>query len=514
MSRVANSSRREVIWLLAVVGWLLVCPHEVLAALPVSPQQSISDQSLHWPTWDQWRRLILLQDYNTRIVILGTTLLGCAAGMIGSFTLLRKRALMGDALSHATLPGIGLAFIVATQMGMDGKTLPVLLCGATLTGLIGVGTILGIRRLTKLSEDTALGAVLSVFFGAGMALLGVIQQMREGHAAGLESFIYGKTASMGVQDTLLISAAGAACIAVCVILFKELKLLCFDEAFASSRGLPTLQLDIALMGLVVVICIVGLQAVGLVLMIALLVIPAAAARFWTERMPRMFVISGLLGALGGMVGAGVSAVFSKLPSGAMIVLVCSAFFFVSMICGTRRGVLVRLLRRMQLNRSIDHQHLLRAVFEILEPERAALAGELTDSIVTRVTVSTQAASIKQLLSKRSWSVVRLRRAIRRAERCGAVSFVDGQVRLTANGVHEAARLTRQHRLWELYLINYADTALARVDRDADAIEHVLEPQIVARLESLLDNGQVHVPASPHQLDSRASSVETALPRGG
>jgi manganese/zinc/iron transport system permease protein len=458
----------------------------------VDSHRSITDRSVAWPTWDQWRRVLLLKDYNTQVVILGTTLLGCAAGVVGSFTLLRKRALMGDALSHATLPGIGLAFIVATSFGANGKSLPILLLGATITGVIGVGAILAIRNLTRLKEDTALGIVLSVFFGAGISLLGVIQQMEHGHAAGLEAFIYGKTASMGVKDAFLIATAALACIGASVLLFKELKLLCFDEGFAGSKGVPVLRLDLALMVLVVIVSIVGLQAVGLILMIALLVIPAAAARFWTEKMWRMVIISAALGAAGGMMGAGASALFSKLPSGAMIVLVCTMFFVISMVFGSARGVLVRLLRTSRLNRTVARQHVLRAMHEILESSTSLKCDQDGGN---------GTISIRDLLSNRSWSLSRLHRAVRRAQRATLVERTGGQVRLTKRGMAEAVRLTRQHRLWELYLITYADIAPSQVDRDADAIEHVLEPDVVAELESLLEKTPAGVPASPHELTS-------------
>ncbi|TWU25371.1 Manganese transport system membrane protein MntB [Novipirellula galeiformis] len=445
--------------------------------------QSITDRRLQWPSWEQWTELLLLQQYNTRVVILGVALLGCAAGMVGSFTLLRKRALMGDALSHATLPGIVLAFLIATWVGADGKSLPILLSGATITGLLGLAVILLLRHATRLKEDTALGAVLSVFFGGGMALLGVSQQMQQGHVAGLESFIYGKTASMGLQDVRLIGFVAAGCIGACLLLFKEFKLLCFDEGFAGARGFPTIRLDIALMGLVVTVCIVGLQAVGLILVIALLIIPAAAARFWTEKLWAMFLISGLIGAISGMLGGGVSALFSRLPSGAMIVLVCTAFFLLSMLLGTSRGVLVRSLRRRRLNRAIDRQHLLRAAFELSEAESA------------------QKPDIKfaELLDQRSWSPRRLRRAIRRARRSGMLLQIGERIGLTKAGFAEAARLTRQHRLWELFLITYADVAPSRVDRQADAIEHVLEPELVRELEAMLDRQDTLVPPSPHPL---------------
>lgn len=321
---------------------------------------SLLDPAPEWPTWDQWRRVLGLADYNTRVVILGTGLLGAAAGLIGCFTLLRRRALMGDALSHATLPGICLAFILVTVAGADGKALPWLLGGATLSGLLGVGTILAIRNLTRLKEDAALGIVLSVFFGVGVALLGVIQQMQTGHAAGLEAFIYGKTASMTADDATLISLAALICLVLSTLLSKELKLLCFDEGFAGSRGYSVLGLDWVLMGLVVLVAIVGLQAVGLILVIALLVIPAASARFWTDRLWPMSVISGLLGALCGMIGAALSAVFSNLPSGAMIVLVCTGFFVLSLIFGKTRGLLVRAIRRLRLNRSVQRRRLSRS----------------------------------------------------------------------------------------------------------------------------------------------------------
>jgi len=483
-------------------------------AVPASPvvrsasHRSITDRTIVWPAWEQWQRIALLKDYNSRIVILGTALLGAAAGIVGSFTLLRKRALMGDALSHATLPGIGLAFIIATAAGADGKSLSVLLPGATLTGLIGVGAILLIRNLTRLKEDAALGIVLSVFFGAGVSLLGVIQQMKTGHAAGLEAFVYGKTASMRAGDAMLTGGATSLCVIVCLMLFKELKLLCFDEGFAGSRGLPIVRLDMVLMALVVVVAIVGLQAVGLILMIALLVIPAAAARFWTEEMWKMALIASMLGAAGGMLGAAMSALFSRLPSGAMIVLVCSLFFLASLVFGTARGVLVRWVRRTQLNRRVHRQHVLRAMYEILESSASAAHVDRT-GVHAGIPIS-------KLLSMRSWSARRLRHEIRRAERAGFVTGLDNeQVCLTESGFGEAARLTRQHRLWELYLINYADIAPGNVDRDADAIEHVLDPDIVSELEALLHQQQrdARVPASPHELREGFTAPSTTAAGG-
>ena len=261
-----------------------------------------------------WKRLALLKDYNTRVVVFGTALLGVAAGVIGSFTLLRKRALMGDALSHAMLPGIGIAFMVAVAAGGSGKGLPILLLGATLSGLLGLAVILLIRKYTRLKEDTALGVVLSVFFGGGVAILGIVQRTGQGHAAGLESFIYGKTASMLAQDAVAIGGSAVLVIVVTTLFFKELKLLCFDTEFAASLGWSTTFLDVLMMSMVVIVTVIGLQAVGLILVIAMLIIPAAAARFWTERLTVMVFISAFIGALAGAMGSVASAVAPNLPS--------------------------------------------------------------------------------------------------------------------------------------------------------------------------------------------------------
>lgn len=467
-----------------------------LPLLAVDQTRSLTDRSISLPTWEQWQRVVLLQDYNTRIVVLGTAVLGCAAGIVGCFTLLRKRALMGDAISHATLPGIVLAFMFAVAVGKDEKALPLLLAGATATGLLGVVVILGLRKLTRLKEDTALGIVLSVFFGAGVALLGIAQRMPGGNAAGLESFIFGKTASMIASDVQLISAAAAACIIACLLLYKEFKLLCFDASFAGSRGFPVVVLDLALMSAVVVVSIVGLQAVGLILVVALLIIPAAAARFWTEKLWRMLLIAATLGTLGGVVGAAASALFPKLPSGAMIVLACAGFFLISLVFGTARGLLIRTIRRVRLNRSVARQHLLRAIFELRE-------GVAADSSRT--------VSLDELFPKRSWTMSELKRAVSLAAGDELVTQLGDKVRLTKKGRVEAERLTREHRLWELYLITEADVAPSRVDREADRIEHVLEPEVVAELEAMLVGGHRGLPASPHDLAVTASDLPGSRP---
>ncbi len=449
--------------------------------------------TIELPSAAEILHVLLLRDYNTRLVVLSTAMLGVASGMIGTFLLLRKRSLMGDALSHAMLPGIAIAFMVMVAMGGDGKFLPGLLGGAAIFGLLGVGCVLLIRRHTRLKDDAALGIVLSVFFGLGTALLGLVQDMPEGSAAGLSSFIYGKAASIVRSDLWMIAGTAAVIVSACVLLYKELTIVCFDESFAGAQGWPVQALDVAMMGIVTGVTVVGLQAVGLILMIAFLIIPPAAARFWTHRLSWMMAGAAVIGGLGGWVGASLSALVPRLPAGAIIVVVVSAVFVLSMLLGPARGVLARVLGHHRLSRSVDRQHLLRAIYERLEkgmeaPDRGSVAPGVS-------------VAFDQLLAARSWSAARLRRTLRRAERGGLVERGDRGFRLTAAGQVEAARMVRTHRLWELYLIRHADIAPSHVDRDADQIEHVLGSDLVAELEAVLDAAPpaAAVPSSPHAM---------------
>jgi manganese/zinc/iron transport system permease protein len=235
-------------------------------------------------------------------------------------------------------------------------------------------------------------------------------------------------------------------------------------------------------------------------MVALLVIPACAARFWTEHMAVMTVVSALLGAASALVGAGASAVLPRLPSGAMIVVVASAIFGISMLAAPARGLVARAWRRRKLEAKIERQHLLRAIYERLEAAGAAPAADSA--------CASAAVPVAELAPLRSWTPRQLEANLRRFERQGLLERDSpGRVRLSAEGARQAARCVHDHRLWELYLIHYADVAASQVDRGADAIEHVLDAAMVAELESLLrrQTAREAMPASPHAIAGPAPS---------
>jgi manganese/zinc/iron transport system permease protein len=275
--------------------------------------------------------------YNTIVVMIGVSLLGVAAGAIGAFALLRKRAMMSDVLSHATLPGIGVAFLVAIALGANGRSLPVLLTGATIAAVVAALTVQWLSRSARLPEDAAMGAVLSVFFGLGAVLLSFIQTLRTGAEGGLSHFILGQTAAMSAQDAVLIGVVAAGVILAIVLLGKEFRIVCFDPEFGAVQGWPIARIDLMLMALVVIVAVIGLQAVGMLLIVALMIVPAAAARQLTDNLWVMVALSALMGGFSAWVGAALSATFPRAPAGGLIVLVAGGVFLLSLLVSAWRN---------------------------------------------------------------------------------------------------------------------------------------------------------------------------------
>jgi manganese/zinc/iron transport system permease protein len=336
--------------------------------------------------------------------------------------------------------------------------------------------------VSRLKDDVALALVLSVFFGLGVCLIVAIQQLPTGNAAGLDHMIYGKAAAMSSGDTKLILGAGLAVALICIALFKEFRLLCFDENFAAVQGWPRVLLDLMLMSLVVAVTVIGLQAVGLLLSVALLIVPAAAARFWSESLGKTAWIAAAIGLVSGWGGVLASALFPKLPAGAMIVLVACSVFAFSMLFGVRRGVWVRWREHRRVKQRVGHQHLMRACYELLE-SRANGQGSPGGFL------GAGQIGFNELLRHESWSHHALNGLLRVSQAAGFVATEgQNQFRLTASGRAEARRVVRNHRLWELYLIEHADVAPSHVHHDADEIEHVVDANIVARLEEMLSAG--------------------------
>lgn len=282
----------------------------------------------------------LFADYTLRMVALGSAMLGIVSGVLGCFAVLRRQALLGDAMSHAALPGIVLAFMLTGQ-----RDPLVLMLGAAGSAWLAALLLMSVTRTTRVKEDSSLALILAVFFGTGLVLLSWLQQRPDAAQAGLRSFLFGQAAAMVARDVQVMVALGVPTLVLVALFWKQFKVLTFDPEYAASLGLPVRGLSVLLTSLIIVAIVLGLQTVGVVLMSAMLVAPAAAARQWTDRLGVMIVLAGLFGASAGVVGALISATARGLATGPTIVLCLGAITLVSFLFAPNRGLIWRYTRQ-------------------------------------------------------------------------------------------------------------------------------------------------------------------------
>ncbi|MDE0553033.1 MAG: metal ABC transporter permease [Candidatus Poribacteria bacterium] len=291
--------------------------------------------------------ILNLFDYTLMIVAVGAALLGTVSGALGTYAVLRRQSLLGDAISHAALPGIAIAFL------LTGSKAPlILVLGAAVAGWLGTLLIMSVVKLTRIKYDSVLGIVLSTFFGFGLVLHTLIQRTGNANQAGLDTFLFGQAATILERDVLTIGILGGIAIIVTLVFWKELKMLVFDEGFAASLGFSTRALDILLTSLLVIAIVIGLQAVGAVLMSAMLVAPAVAARQWTNRFSVMTLLAGGFGALAGVSGTIISSSAARIPTGPTIVLCATVVVGFSIVFAANRGLLWDWVRQRRNRRNL------------------------------------------------------------------------------------------------------------------------------------------------------------------
>jgi manganese/zinc/iron transport system permease protein len=301
----------------------------------------------------------LLFDYTLRNVALGTLLLGLGSGAIGTFMTLRGESLIGDAIAHATLPGVALAYLL---IGVKDPSL--LLIGAAIAGIIGIGAIMTITRTTKIDSDGANGIILSIFFGFGLLLLTYIQKLPNSSQAGLDRFIFGQAATIVAGDVIVIAIVQAVVLLALILFFKELKSSTFDPQSTTVMGFNRKIIDVIFATLLVAVIVTGLQTVGVILISALLVSPAAAARQWTHSLKTMVILSSLFSGLSGMAGSLISAATMDLPTGPVIVLVLTAIIIVSLLFGSKRGWVIKKIAHARRHRRFDENRILFALDDL------------------------------------------------------------------------------------------------------------------------------------------------------
>ena len=416
--------------------------------------------------WEQALRFFTFQDPAVRYALAGSMLLGVTCGLLGSFIVVRKMALVGDALSHAVLPGVALGFL--WNMSKDPVAIFI---GATVAGLLGTAVVSLIKQTTRLKEDTALGLVLASFFAVGICLVTMIQRLPTGNKSGIDKFLFGQAAAISEGDVRLMVVVTVLAVAVIVLFYKEFLVTSFDATFARAAGFPVQVIHYTLMLLLAFAVVIALQAVGVVLVSAMLITPAAAAYLLTDRMSRMLWLAALFGMLAGAVGSFLSFLGNNLPTGPFMVLGATAVFAFAFLFGPRHGVVAKWWRQRSGSQRVQRENTLKALYHVLEARNFKGEG----------------VSLRELAERRRETVEEAARQAGALRPHGLATLAeDGNiVLLTPDGWLRACAIVRNHRLWELYLTNEAQIASDHVHEDAEKIEHVLGEETVRELERRL-----------------------------
>lgn len=294
-------------------------------------------------------------DHTYRMVFFGTSVIGLVAGALGVFAYLRKQSLISDVISHSALPGTLLAFLIAVVLGVDGRNMLGLIIGAVVVGTIAALGANAIARSTKLRIDTAMAVILSVCFGLGMLLMRVIANGVFPGKGGIQDYLFGNASVITIADFLTSLAVGGAAIVVMIVCWKEFALRVFDPQHSIALGFSARLIDALMFAMIVIATVIGLKAVGLVLMVAFVVTPPAAARQWARTLPGMVVLSALFGALGSGTGAYLSVSLGSVPTGPLIVLTLFTIFLVSLLFSPRRSLITRSIRRIRARNRLREQ---------------------------------------------------------------------------------------------------------------------------------------------------------------
>ncbi len=390
-------------------------------------------------------------------VMLGVAIIGAISGVVGTFSFLRKKTLIADAVSHSVLPGVCIGFMFA------GTKDPIsLMLGALLVGWFSVWFIDYISRATKLSEDTAIALVSTLFFAIGSVLLSVLSKSQNAEQSGLKNFLFGKAATMTTFDIQVFSFVSLVIIGVVVLFYKPFQLVSFNTDFARSIGVKVKTIEFLLSTLTVLTVAIGIQAVGVVLMSALLIAPAASARYWTNKLNVMLVLAAIFGMLSGMLGVMFSTMKDNMPTGPWIVFALFIFTLLTLLFAPKKGWFSIQKRNRANGRLIAEENILKIIYQLKENGK-------------------QEISFKEFLEKRSMDTNLLEKTIKYLINNKLINSENHLFSLSEAGEIEAARIVRSHRLWELYLTKRMNFKDDHIHGTAETIEHLITPEIEKEL---------------------------------
>ncbi len=418
------------------------------------------------------------EDPSMQVILIGVLLIGINCGLMGGYVVTRRLSMFGDTLSHAVLPGIAIGY----SLSRSGKEWG-LMIGATISGFLGVAIISLLKKYTKMKVDSAMGLVLSAFYALGICLLTHLQQSTGGGQVNLENYLFGSLVGLSESDLPPIITCLCLVSVGFILLHKELLVSGFDPSFARSIGLPVDFIQLLIWGLLAFCIVSSLQIVGVVLVSALLIIPAATSWLLTYRMNHLLILSAFLGGLSGLLGCFFSFLTNHLPAGPTIVLCSTILFLMMLLFSPTKGMVPSWLRSRKRGNKIRIENTLKACYQVLE------GFDFKKQCFPQSLLSRRRRKSDGEIEQEIDNLIRHGYAtrIKSSSKKFGENISDTMISLTPSGWEVACRMIRNHRLWELYLTKKASYAPDHVHDDAEKIEHVLGEQAVRHLERILSN---------------------------
>ncbi len=410
-----------------------------------------------------------------RAPTLGCMLMCLSASVVGVIAVLKKESLLGEALSHATYPGVFIGVLLSSLFFQEVSA-AFIMAGGFLTALLSLYLINWLETSCKVKPDAALCFTLATFFGTGIALASLLQQTHTSLYQEIQIYLYGQAASMLDFHIALYGALSLFILSVVALFYKELQAVIFDREFATSLGIHTKTIDTLVFLLIVLAVVIGIRSVGVVLMSAMFIGPAVAARQFTHHFSQMLLLSALFGLASGFLGVYLSAEASdalatlfpgerlSLATGPMIVVVATFFALLSLFFAPERGFMQRAIRRSLYRLQCQRENILKTLAR---------------------SDKEQGLTIQQIVKKQNISLPLLYYLLLGLRSAGWVEKKQEHVCLTSDGKKKALRIVRLHRLWEVYLVNYLEVGSERVHKSAEEMEHILTEEMEKELDLLL-----------------------------
>lgn len=295
---------------------------------------------------------LFLNSYTFKVVTIGCSLLAMISAIIGNFAVLKKESLLGDGVAHASLAGVCMAFLLTGR-----KEMYILLLGALIVGLICISLIHYIQIYSKIKFDSVIAMMLSSFFGFGLVLLTYLKKIPGAKKAGLNRFIFGQASTLVVKDIYFIVAIGLLLLFMIILFWKEIKISIFDKEYAKTLGIDSDKIRFMVSVLLVINIILGIQIAGVILITAMIIAPAVAARQWSDKLLTVVIISAIFGFLSGAFGSIISTLDTSLPTGPLIVVISSFFVIFSLVFSVKEGIVVKLYKNYKRNKDLKEKQL-------------------------------------------------------------------------------------------------------------------------------------------------------------